>query len=350
MRGKGQALPVAARKEVESQFGVDFGQVRLHTSIEAAEVTRDVGAQAFTLGRDVFFGHGKYAPETRVGRKLLAHELTHTIQQDAAARSGSTPAIMRTPQEGGAEAKTPGLGLLGPGTPEPLVVRSDGNVLATVYFEKDSILLDANNLKAVESLAEELSVMPDATVTVDGHASTEGEPGYNKSLSEMRRFGVVALLSSKLVKSRSFEGKGYGEAKPAMAEDAKEATALEAQRKQNRRAEILILSGPAETPKKKLDFSVPFREETLEERVARIIKEASPAPAEKESISELVWKKVDELIDRHVPRKLRGLAKKGARKLSEKVFDSVLDEMGVKGDAKEAIKAAMRASGQTIKP
>ena len=66
---------------MESRIGHDFSRVRVHTDSRAAESARAVGALAYTVGRDVVFGAGQYAPETRAGGHLLAHELAHTIQQ-----------------------------------------------------------------------------------------------------------------------------------------------------------------------------------------------------------------------------------------------------------------------------
>lgn len=81
LRGGGQALSPAVRREFEPRFGEDFGSVRVHAGPEAAQVSREINARAFTIGRDVMFGAGEYAPETTKGQKLLAHELTHVVQQ-----------------------------------------------------------------------------------------------------------------------------------------------------------------------------------------------------------------------------------------------------------------------------
>lgn len=81
LRGGGQALPIDTRQFFESRFGHDFSQVRLHNNTNAAEVAKKVHAKAFTVGREVVFGAGEYNPGTYEGQKLLAHELTHVIQQ-----------------------------------------------------------------------------------------------------------------------------------------------------------------------------------------------------------------------------------------------------------------------------
>jgi len=79
--GRGQPLDAETRAFMEPRFGHDFSQVRVHTDTQAAESARTVNALAYTVGRDVVFGAGLYAPNTRMGQKLIAHELMHTIQQ-----------------------------------------------------------------------------------------------------------------------------------------------------------------------------------------------------------------------------------------------------------------------------
>ena len=81
LRSSGQPLDRTTRGFMESSFGHDFSQVRVHTDERAAESAQAVNAIAYTVGRDVVFGAGQFAPETAAGRGLLAHELTHTIQQ-----------------------------------------------------------------------------------------------------------------------------------------------------------------------------------------------------------------------------------------------------------------------------
>jgi len=81
LKGGGQPLSGSVRAFFEPRFGQSFDQVRLHTDSHAAEYTDALGARAFTLGRDVFFGVGQFAPEKATGRQLLAHELIHVIQQ-----------------------------------------------------------------------------------------------------------------------------------------------------------------------------------------------------------------------------------------------------------------------------
>jgi outer membrane protein OmpA-like peptidoglycan-associated protein len=81
LRAGGAPLPAATRTFFERRFGNDFGDVRVHAGPQAARAAKAVRAQAFTLGRDVVFGENRYDPNSPPGRKLLAHELAHTVQQ-----------------------------------------------------------------------------------------------------------------------------------------------------------------------------------------------------------------------------------------------------------------------------
>ncbi len=77
----GQSLAESARRTLEPSFGHDFGQVRVHDDSKAAESASAVNAHAYTVGNHIVFGAGQYTPGTNQGNRLLAHELTHTIQQ-----------------------------------------------------------------------------------------------------------------------------------------------------------------------------------------------------------------------------------------------------------------------------
>ncbi len=79
--GKGKGLPKSTKAEMEASFGHDFSGVTIHTDQDAIAMNKELSAQAFTYGSDVFFNIGKYDPDSRSGKHLLAHELTHVIQQ-----------------------------------------------------------------------------------------------------------------------------------------------------------------------------------------------------------------------------------------------------------------------------
>ncbi len=77
----GQPLDAGTRAFMEPRLGHDFSQVRVHTDERATKSARSVNALAYTVGKDVVFGAGQYAPETSEGRRLMVHELTHVVQQ-----------------------------------------------------------------------------------------------------------------------------------------------------------------------------------------------------------------------------------------------------------------------------
>lgn len=97
LEGGGRPLPGSARSFHEARFAHDFSRVRIHDDGREAALARSMNARAFTVGRDIVFAPGAYSPETVEGRRLLAHELTHTIQQTgggfAGAPSHTAPAL-----------------------------------------------------------------------------------------------------------------------------------------------------------------------------------------------------------------------------------------------------------------
>lgn len=90
-RGGGESLPAAERGFFEPRFGVSFAGVRVHADGAAAQLSGQLGARAFAVGQDLFFAGGQYRPGTTEGRRLLAHELTHVVQQ----RQGAAVAVRR---------------------------------------------------------------------------------------------------------------------------------------------------------------------------------------------------------------------------------------------------------------
>jgi len=80
-KGSGQPMSKSIRQPMEQAFGADFSGVKIHTDSRSNQLNRSVQAKAFTTGQDVFFRQGSYEPENRSGQELLAHELTHVLQQ-----------------------------------------------------------------------------------------------------------------------------------------------------------------------------------------------------------------------------------------------------------------------------
>jgi peptidoglycan hydrolase-like protein with peptidoglycan-binding domain len=95
LASSGRPLEAGTRERMEDGLGADLGGVRVHTDPRAAESARAVNAHAYTVGSDVVFAQGRYAPGSREGDRLLAHELTHVVQQE-----GAQPAVRRTIGDG----------------------------------------------------------------------------------------------------------------------------------------------------------------------------------------------------------------------------------------------------------
>jgi uncharacterized protein DUF4157 len=87
-RGRGGALDGTVRDRVGPHLGDSFDDVRVHTDERADALARSVSARAFTTGADIFFARGEYQPRTSGGNALLAHELTHVVQQRGSSTSG----------------------------------------------------------------------------------------------------------------------------------------------------------------------------------------------------------------------------------------------------------------------
>jgi hypothetical protein len=117
-QGGGTPLAPGVRSFMEPRFGQNFAQVRVHTDGEAVQMNKDLHAQAFTHKDNIYFNQGQYNPETKPGQQLLAHELTHVVQQtggqaQVSRQSGAVQAKAQTgaaptkPAKGGGTAKAP---------------------------------------------------------------------------------------------------------------------------------------------------------------------------------------------------------------------------------------------------
>src|SRR6056297_3724572 len=81
LKGNGQKMPTKVTREMSQKIGADFSDVTIHKGKEAAFLNKEIGARAFTYGKDIYFNSGEYNPASSEGKHLLAHELTHVVQQ-----------------------------------------------------------------------------------------------------------------------------------------------------------------------------------------------------------------------------------------------------------------------------
>ena len=100
-KGGGSSLDAGVRNQMEASMGQDFSDVKVHTGSDAANASKSVQAQAFTVGNEIVFNEGKYNPSSAEGQRTIAHELTHVVQQREGAVDG-------TPRAGGISVSDPG--------------------------------------------------------------------------------------------------------------------------------------------------------------------------------------------------------------------------------------------------
>ncbi len=219
LSSSGQPLDAGTRAFMEPRFGHDFSQVRVHTDARAAESARAVNALAYTVGSDVVFGAGQYAPMTMVGKRLMAHELTHVVQQ----RSDALQSKLTVGETGDAYEQeadqvadtvigrdfakvqpgvitspiTPSIQrTCGPkalGSPHPDCTLSTDDVSGEVFY----FMVNCDDLQKGESahLSSFAKGLPRGTVlNVHGYASTDGDASFNMALSCHRANKIATML------------------------------------------------------------------------------------------------------------------------------------------------------------
>jgi hypothetical protein len=192
-------LDPGTRRFMESRFGRDLNDVRVHSDGPAAESATALGADAYTSGRDVYFAAGKYAPDTAEGQHLLAHELAHTVQQadgrmpEAVAARGSDGVIVGSPDDPmEAEAERAADAVAGAGARGPVAVSADHVPVVrrqeapAPEAKKDEGVLDFLGRKAGE-----------AVEAVEGWAIEKIEK-YAPGLLKLLRGNVVEYLKDKI--------------------------------------------------------------------------------------------------------------------------------------------------------
>jgi outer membrane protein OmpA-like peptidoglycan-associated protein len=198
-RRGGQPLPPDSRDFMESRFGSDFSGVRVHVDSAAGELARQVGARAFTTGTHVFFAAGEFQPGGEAGQHLLAHELTHVVQQRGTADRRDNAHIHRQTADlraAGSEVRTASTAIQG--TSSINLYDPDGHV-ASIYFRTNESRLDAEDLSVLRSVYDAyrpyLSLWK-VSFTFIGHADYRGEESYNLQLSLERAQAVAKFFSS----------------------------------------------------------------------------------------------------------------------------------------------------------
>jgi hypothetical protein len=157
MRGGGQSLSESSLAFFEPRFGYNFRNVRVHTDSQASEISLKLNAQAFTIGQDIFFSAGHYEPNTSKGQWLLAHELTHTVQQQPQPLSTAPGSVQASTKSAIARSSVPSLLLTNHRGAENTQIREEGrgrsSFLLHSCLQTDSRLLVQRQPLAVSSAA-----------------------------------------------------------------------------------------------------------------------------------------------------------------------------------------------------
>jgi outer membrane protein OmpA-like peptidoglycan-associated protein len=269
IRGGGQPLPESVRAFFEPRFGRDFSGVRVHTGSQANESAKSVNALAYTVGQDVVFGGGQYSPGTDAGKKLIAHELTHVMQQNGLGsilhrKSSIKPAVDTSEINGegspilvASMGGRKSLGLLSAATIQrkPDMSRAEeirvsftspGEISGTLNppmislfnFAIDKPTLKKEHLAALQAIAFLIKLFPSAKVRVEakGHADFTGDDvKINQPLSKNRALSVQNILQS--AAGVTVVTSNCGELCPVATNDTVEG------RSRNRRVDINVFSG-----------------------------------------------------------------------------------------------------------
>ena len=268
LKGGGQPLPESVRAFFEPRIGYDFGGVLIHTDADANKLSEELGAVAFTIGKDVFFREAAYEPSSEVGKRLIGHELAHVVQQERgtkaekesigqagdafeqeAAHVGrvvaqgqevpiraapSVPAIqLEKPEEKRAPTAEGEKSVAEKGE----VISQNNDTFFRLYnFEIGSAELKPAFKDALNQIAHIMTgVSPDATVEIHGHASRTGPEELNERLADQRANAVAEYLIAQGVLPIAIVGvRGFGYKKPIADNKTSEG------RSKNRRVEIQL--------------------------------------------------------------------------------------------------------------
>jgi hypothetical protein len=221
LRSSGHTLDAAARAFMEPRFGHDFGKVRVHTDARADASARQVSASAYTVGQHIVFRHGEYDVRSGAGRRLLAHELAHTLQQRNAIESSETIPIGRPDSSDERSADAAAAAAVGTGLPR-LVSREGRSAVqlqracgpagvgtpsgctalqGDTTGERFRFVVNCDDLSPGEQTRLELfagTIAPGETISIHGFASVDGAEEFNEHLSCARSVKALSIIAGVL--------------------------------------------------------------------------------------------------------------------------------------------------------
>ncbi len=224
--GKGNPLPQRTLQEMNSSFGVDFSGVKIHNNAEAINMNKELQAQAFTHGSDIYFNEGKYNPENSEGKFLLAHELTHVVQQSAAKNDKNV--VRRKPVS---EAEESAFAFSHPGEITRVgTLRTDA--IPDNEFMLWNYLVGSAELRqshknlllsdVIPRWKKQLALRPELMVNILGSASSTGQQKSNDALALKRSEVLKNFLANNGVPDDRVINSGVGTTQPLAPEDTAE--------------------------------------------------------------------------------------------------------------------------------
>ncbi|HMG36605.1 MAG TPA: DUF4157 domain-containing protein, partial [Blastocatellia bacterium] len=238
LAGAGRPLDSLLREQMESRFDEDFSHVRLHYDREAAKSAEQVNARAYTVGRNIVFGAGQYSPETHDGRKLLAHELTHVVQQSG----GVARSAQQNVKEGTANQS-----LVQMRNTQPLIQRDPDDKHRSSHSRK--IVPPAEPVPEEDRTADQFDLLME--ISAEFHGSFEGAEAAKRGNKLERMFKALEPDSARRVEEVITSGKLKDSFLKIPVGVRKKLSAILADKKGGvikRRPGIYGVSGPKEGP------------------------------------------------------------------------------------------------------
>ena len=249
LASSGRPLDAPLRHDMEQRFGHDFSRVRIHADSAAEQSAREIKANAYTVGRDIAFGAGQFAPETQEGRRLIAHELTHVVQQSGSngRQCSSIALIQRQPKKDDAPAQPTAK------TDVSIVLSDDEQDMAEGRAYAKTVLRVTDAADAAAKL-KALGV-PIGQLFVVSHSSAAGQVEFISSIGTISWVPIndlaKALKGAATIDEVDFRGCKMGNAPSAM-ESFRQTVGAQSTRGSNcwtfiQRATPLTLDGVAVT-------------------------------------------------------------------------------------------------------
>jgi outer membrane protein OmpA-like peptidoglycan-associated protein len=390
LSSSGQPLDTNTQAFMESRFGHDFSQVRVHTDQRAVESAQEVNALAYTVGKDIVFGEGQHAPRKSEGKSLLAHELTHVVQQESASipdaaveafpvstasdtseqaahnvantmtldhhashltLNGSLstkltrPSIQR--QEEGPPA-TPGLQLQqpslikeereeGPATISGLQLQpptlAKGQSIEA--YTIDSFKLGKTDLTPqhkfvltmiAERIVAQLAIRSDVYISIVGHTDTTGSDEVNEMVGQGRADQVKAFLATKKVPEHIMLASNKGPSELVVK------TGKNVPEKCNRRVEIFI---------KELPKSPPSPPPSELAKLLPKLPSLPPLETDAERVQRQLKEHVEELKAKKQPQKQGASMKDVLNQAIDKLLDPVMEGLKIPREYRSKIRDAV---------